>query len=280
MTYTLWQLLRDAWAELGQLQVGEATGGSAATLVDSKLIDTGRDDDWKDGTVIILEADGESPEGEFGRVSSYVDSTGTLSFPAMTAAVASGDLYGLVSGIYALHPMIQLVNLALRSLGDILNVDTTTLDTATGKTEYAAAAAWKRRPPRQVDIQGNLDDADDNRWVRVQDWCFVPAAAGNTGLIVLRQQPEGGRDIRVWYESIHPRVSAYNDVIHESIHPALAAAAVVEKALVWQTSRLDGHSEFLLDRLNEARSELNRQKMLHPIWKGRRTSRGLGLGRE
>ena len=42
MTYSLWQLLRDAYSELGQLQVAEATGGSAATLVDSKLTGTGK----------------------------------------------------------------------------------------------------------------------------------------------------------------------------------------------------------------------------------------------
>ena len=278
MTFYLWQQLRDAYSELGQLQVAEATGGSTTTVVDSKLTGTGMDDDWQGGTVIILEADGEAPEGEFGRISSYVDSTGTLTFPAMTAAVASGDLFGLVSEVYPLHQMIVLANLALRSLGDILHVDTTTLDTESGKSEYAASIDWKRRPPREIDIQTN-EDADDNRWVRVQDWHFEPAVGGIPGQIIFHHPPEEGRDLRVWYETIHPRVSAYNDVIHETIHPALTAAALVEKALVWQVSRLDGQNDFMLQRLEEARTELRRLKMAHPIWKGRKVARGIVIGR-
>ena len=279
MTYLLWHLLRDVYTELGQLQVAEATGGSATTVVDSKLAGTGKDDDWKGGTVIILEAGGESPEGCFGRVSSYVDSTGSLTFPMIADAVSEGDLYGLASEYYPLYQMIELVNLGLRGLGDILNVDTATLDTETSRTEYPAAAAWKRRPPRQVDIQGNVDDPDDNRWVRVADWEYVPAVAGSPGLIVFRTQPEDGRDIRVWYESVHSRVSAYNDVIDESIHPALAAAAVAEKALVWQISRLDGQNDFMLARLADARADLSRLKIRHPIWKGSKTARMITIGR-
>ncbi len=76
-----------------------------------------------------------------------------------------------------------------------------------------------------------------------------------------------------------PRVNAYDDVIHETIHPALAAAALVEKALTWQVSRLDGQNDFMLQRLAETRSELARLKIAHPIWKGRKVARGIVIGR-
>ncbi len=163
MTYLLWQLLRDAYAELGQLQAAQATGGSTTTIVDSKLIGTGRDDDWNGGAVIVLSADGAAPEGEFGRVSDYIDAAGTLTVPEMSAAVESGDLYGLVSEYYPLQQMVELANQALRSLGDLTHVDTTTLDTAVGQSEYAASAAWKRRPPRRIDIQTRTGEGGDHR---------------------------------------------------------------------------------------------------------------------
>lgn len=277
MTYLLWQLLRDAYAELGQLQVSEATGGSTTTIVDSKLIGTGRDDDWNGGAVIVLSAGGAAPEGELGRVSDYVDTTGTLTVPEMSAAMESGDLYGLVSEYYPLQQVIELANQALRNLGDLTYVDTAALDTAAGQTEYAASAAWKRRPPRRIDIQTCTGNAGDHRWALVRDWAYVPAAAGETGLIVFRTQLPAGRELRIWYADAHKRVSAYDDVIHESIHPALAVAAVVEKALVWQVSRLDGENEFLLRRLENARAELERQKRLHPVWQAGRVSRGLEI---
>ena len=280
MSYYVWNLLRDVYLDLGQMQVGKADDGSTTAVVDNNLAGKGKDDDWNDGAVIILEADGAAPEGEFGRVSDYKDQLGILTIEALTAAVASGDVYGLVSAYYPLHQMIELVNAALKGLGDIVKVDTYTLDTAADQTEYAAAVAWKRRPPYRVDIQTNKSEANDNRWKRLHDWYYVPAAAGNTGLIVFRTQLPEGYDLRVWYQDVHPRVDAYNDVIDENIHPELAKCAVVEKALKWQASRLSGSDNFLLQQLNDARADLDRAMMLHPVWKPGRVSRGLGIGRK
>ena len=58
-----------------------------------------------------------APEGEFGRVSAYVDETGTLTVDTLTAAVGAGDLYGLVSEYFPLQQMIVLANLALSEPG-------------------------------------------------------------------------------------------------------------------------------------------------------------------
>ena len=279
MTYFLWQLLRDAYQELGQLQVAQATGGTTTTLVDSQL-SGGRDDDWNGGTVIVLDdagGAGDAPEGEFAVVTDYEDTSGTLMIDTLTAAVAAGDTYGLANALYPLRQMIELANLALKGLGDILQVDTVTLTTAAGQTEYSAAAAWQRRPPIRVDIQTNTNDADDNRWEIVRGWEFVPAAAGSAGLIGFRTQPTAGRKLRVWYLGAHPRLEAYDDPIHESIVETLAAAAVVEKALLWQVSRLDGQNDFLLQRLNDARSALEQARQQHPIWRGTKHSRGIAI---
>jgi hypothetical protein len=35
----------------------------------------------------------------------------------------------------------------------------------------------------------------------------------------------------------------------------------------------------MLDRLKDARDELSRQKIMHPIWKGSRAGRSLGITR-
>jgi hypothetical protein len=59
-------MLRDAYAELGQLQVATATGGNTTTVVDTKLAGMGQDDDWKGGAVIVLQdagGAGAAPEG-------------------------------------------------------------------------------------------------------------------------------------------------------------------------------------------------------------------------
>jgi hypothetical protein len=242
----------------------------------------GGDDDWKNGAVFMVEAGGAAPEGEFQRISGYDDSAGEFTVDAaFSAAPENGDSYGIVSAYYPLRTMIELVNAGLRALGDIPLVDTTTIDTAVGKTEYAAALAWKRRPPVMVDYQGLTGQGDDNQWVRVYDWEYVPAAPGESGLIVFRRELPAVRDVRIWYVDSHPRVDGFDDVIAEALGPELAVSACVERALRWQNSRLGGGDRFLLERWNDAKLELERARIHNPVWKpGRRARLELaGVGR-
>lgn len=271
MSYYLWQLIRDVYQNLGRSEVSTATGGSTTTLADSKLVGQGKDDDYNDGAVIILSdagGAGAAPEGEFKRVSDYVDSTGTFTFEdAMTAAPASGDLYLRVDPYFPYRNIIEQVNKALTKLGEITLVDTTSIDTADNQTEYTAAVAWKRRPPFRVDLQMNTGDSNDNQWDEIRWWEYVPAAAGSTGLITFQRQLVAGRDVRVWYVSSHPRVSSYNDEVNELIHPAVAVAATLVEALTWQNARLSGSDDSLIFQLNDAKTELDRMLERYPVWK-------------
>lgn len=268
MSFTLSDLLQAVYTELGQLQAAAATGGTVDSLSDSRLAGSGRDDDWKDGALFVIAADGAAPEGEFVRVLAFDASEGSFTLEqALTAAPAAGDLYGLASAYYPLHTMVELANAGLRALGDIPLVDTTTLDTAAGQTEYATALAWQRRPPVMIDYQGRSVEQQASQWVRVHDWEYVPAAARQPGRIVFQRELPAVRDLRVWYVDAHPRLSAYDDVVAEVIAPELAVAAGVERALRWQNSRLGGGDNFLLQRWNDARVELERLKSEHPIWR-------------
>lgn len=272
MGFYLGNLIKEVYAELGQLQVSVASGGGVDFVTDSLLAGSGgKDNVWKDGAVLILSAGGGAPEGEFKRVSAYNDASGKITVESnFSAAPETGDLYGLVSGYYPVRTLVELVNAGLRGLGDIPLMDTTTLETASGRTEYPASAGWKRRPPFKVDVQGVTGDVNDNQWRRVYDWEFVPAAPGQTGLIVLGEELPAGRGLRVWYMDGHPRLAAHYDSLAEVIAPELAVAAVVERALRWQTTRLGGGDRFLLARWNDAKVELDRARALYPIWKPKR----------
>ena len=274
MAYTLSNLLQDLYTELGQLTVTPATGGTATTAVDSKQTGLHSDDDWKNGVLLVIAADDAAPEGEFQRISAYTDSSGTFTVDtAFSAAVASGDTFGFASEYYPLRTLIELANAGLRALGDIALVDTTTLDTSVGVTEYTAALAWKRRRPLMIDYQGRTGASGDNQWVRVYDWEFLPALPNATGLIVFNEELPQGRDIRIQYVDSHPRVSLFNDVISETISPDLALAAATERAIRWQNSRQGGGDPFLLTRWNDAKIELARARVQYPIWTPGRVSK-------
>jgi len=272
MGFTLSDLLQAVYTELGQFQAASASGGTLDTLSDSRMQGCGNDDDWKDGALFIISAGGSAPEGEYSLISAYDAGQGEFGLvKTLTAAAQAGDLYGLVSAYYPLHTMVELVNAGLRALGDIPLVDTTTLQTAAGQTEYAASLAWKRRPPVMIDYQGR--SGDGSQWVRVYDWEYQPSAAGESGLIVFRRELPAVRDLRVWYVDAHPRLSDYDDVVAEVIAPDLAVAAGVERALRWQNSRLGGGDSFLLQRWNDAKLELEKAKSVFPIWRPSRPGR-------
>ncbi|MCB2178545.1 hypothetical protein KQH61_03930 [bacterium] len=279
MSYMLWQLIRDVYQQLGRAEVDTATGGTDVTLIDSKLAGQALDDEFNAGTIMILAADGEAPEGEFQRVADYEGSSGTFTFEsALTAAPASGDLYLRVDSFFPHRSIIEQVNLALAKLGEITLVDTS-LETASGQTEYPAAAAWKRRPPIQVEIQTHTGDPNNHGWQNIPWWEYVPAAAGAEGLLIFDQALPAGRNLRVWYSASHPQVSLYNDVINELIHPAVAAAAVLVEALTWQAARLSGKDGALQKQLETAQADLARIKEHYPIWKPNRRSRMRLAGR-
>ncbi|GAG03711.1 unnamed protein product, partial [marine sediment metagenome] len=73
-------ILLNLFDELGELKYGVATGGSVTTLADTGIL--GSDDDWNQGTVFVVEADGEAPEGEFAEVTDYTTADGVLTFVA------------------------------------------------------------------------------------------------------------------------------------------------------------------------------------------------------
>ena len=268
MSYTLSSLLVDLYSELGQLTVSSATGGTTATVVDSKQANKHGDEDSVSWAAFVIEStDGAAPEGEMALVTSYTDSSGTFTSAATswTVAPAAGDIYGFTNDFYPYFDMIRVVNRALKSLGEIPLTDTTTLDTATSQTEYTYALDWKRNPPIRVDIQTRLSDADNNQWRQIWDWEYIPATAGSTGLLVLPQLPNS-RDLRIWYMGVHPVLNTYEDAVYEGLPDQLVLAACVEKALIWQNSRMMGGDDFLLQRLNDSRVELQIARASYKPW--------------
>ena len=260
--FTLAECAWKTYLELGQLTVNVATAGSTTTIVDSKASNSGRTDQWKEGVAFIIEDSAgasAAPEGQYARISGYTDGSGTWALDAaLTAVVAAGDTYGVAAGgRYPFRTMIEIINKAIRSLGDIVTFDTTTLDTANNKTEYTIDKDWKRKGPIRVDIQTRTGDSDDNRWYGVYNWEYIPAAPGSDGLMILSGDLPSDFDLRVAYLDQHPRLNSFADVIDEAIHPELAVAACVEKALSWQNRKLRGRNDHVKEEWNKARSDLD-----------------------
>lgn len=251
-----------------------ATGGTTTTVIDTKLADElgdGNEDDiYNGGTVIVVNDAGganAAPEGEFSRITDYEASTTTATFsPALTVAPASGDTVIIAPPDFPLYDMIEVVNDALKNLGEI-PVPDTSLTTADAQTEYALPIALKGKELLDVLIQTNTDDADNNLFVQIPNWRVMPTNAGSTGILVLPQLASG-RTLKIIYRGVHPRVDAYDENISEYLNPDLVHAAVFAHAMQWKndSSLLSGGADNSTLQLEaKAWSQYDRAKLEHRI---------------
>ena len=250
------------------------TGGSVTTIIDTKLAedlgDSNVDDIYNGGTAIVISDAGgayAAPEGEFSRVTDYVASTYTLTLsPALTTAIASGDKVLVAPNTFPLYDMIEVVNDALRYIGDIPRYDIS-ITTVAEQTEYTLPLALKGRKIINVELQGTTDDVDDNHWTQVPSWKEGFAVAGSTGTLTLPQYP-AGYVIRLTYLAEHPRVSAYADYIDEHMDRNLVNACVYVHALQWKndSERINGSTDDNLMALEQkAWSQLQMEQVRNAL---------------
>jgi len=272
MAYTLFNLLVDVYDELGKLNVSQATSGSTTTIVDTFLDKNNTENNaWKGGTYFIIYADGASPEGLMGRITSSSASSQSFTFDAIATAVEAGDTYGYASQEYPLYQVIQSCNRGLRALGSVPKVDES-LTVVTGQTEYALPAALKRKPPLSVWVATDTD-ADDQQWKEVRGWRVEPSAPGATALLIMPNDNYAGKTIKLIYNASHDDVKLSTDVINEYIEPVLAKWTCVHAALKWQNGRSNVTNAGVLQDLQDAKAELAAAQRLYKIWKPSRKAR-------
>lgn len=263
-------LLQRLFRRLKTAKVSRATGGSTTTIVDTKLLDLlgdSNEDDYLNNWTVIVTRDaggaGAAPEGQFNRISDY-DDGGTITVPdALTAAVASGDTYMYATPEFPFYDMIEVMNDALPSLGNVLAYDTS-ITTANNQTEYTLPLKLKAQKLLNVEIQGITTDANDNRWIPIPKHRRILAAAGSTGTLILPQYPSG-YTVRITYLGLHPRVNVYDDYISESIHPELAVAVCTAYALQWYNTQTNGNNRYMLQREDRAWNQLDIAKSTYPV---------------
>lgn len=238
MSYILSNLLQDGISLLGNSAYWRSTasGGSTTTLVDdsTKMDDMSRED-LESGTVIVVRDGGganAAPENEIGVVSSYDSSSKTMTIPALTAAIASGDEYMLIGPQYPLIELRRIANLALQKLGVFPHWDTS-LTTAQNQTEYDLPIADQfDRHRLEVYVQSIDGVSGDNGWKIVPKYMIIPASPGVAETLVIPQQA-AGLTLGIRYYSVHPKVYSYDDVIDEAVHPTLAQLLFAVEIMSW-----------------------------------------------
>ena len=258
----LFDIISGLFDELGGLKYGIATGGSSTTLVDSGI--GGSNDDWNLGTLLIVEADGAAPEGEFAEVTDYVSSGGTLTFSSsgidgLSSAPASGDEYALISDDYTLDNLRGIINRGLVRMGDIPNEDESLTTAATTK-EYTLPAAT-RQGIRRVYLS-QVATANNEGWKEMFNW-----RPEGTQLI-FRQQPETAKTIKIRYMGPHTRLAANSDTLNAYVPLNRAVAEAFYLATVAKVRRLEtagGPGAAIRRQLDDATLDLDTARRRWPI---------------
>lgn len=268
----LTDVLQQLYRRLGG-KVATATEGDTDTVIDTKLeeeLGDGNEDDlFNGGTLLVANTtNGAAPIGEYARIADYEAATQSLSLsPALSADVDSGDTVIIAPPDFPLFDMVEVVNDSLKYF-DAIPIPDNSLLTNNSQTEYDLPAVAVGRQLLDVEVQTNLDDSNDNRFVPIENFSIVPPALpGGTGLLVIPQLL-AGYDIRLIFLGVHPRVDAFDDFISSFLHPDLVHAVVFAHVIQWKNDRdalSGGANDASLKLETKAWSQVDRAFALHPI---------------
>src|SRR3990167_2392531 len=276
MTVTLFDLTLDLARLLGVVSEGVATGGSTTTIADT--VERVEDDDyWNSGTAWITydaAGAGAAPQGEYSFVSDYALSGGLLTLRStLTAAVAANDRYAVAAKRYPLQILIQKIN---EAQGVIEKVDTSTVVIASDQREYNLPADVLEL--KQVLVQTNLDDSDDNGWEKIYDWDTEKTAVGTADKLILMRQFSAGYAVKLVYTAYHAVLRVATDKLDENIHKKKIIYSAQVGCLLWRKSRVgdsDQSVNALLDYAQAKLAEVNQDfpqhlpprsaKTIHPV---------------
>ena len=219
MTHTLFEITHRVVSELGEVFQGVATGGTTTTLIDTDGLTDFPDDAFNTngkGTLWLLHdagGVGAAPEGEWGRVSDFVQSTSTATMEALTVAPAASDIYAIASPRYRLQNVIAKVNIALTKMGKI-KLEDISLSVSGSLTEYTLPLA--RMNVTEVEIAGQ-ETVDDYEWRTILDWDIQKTAKGTADELIFKVAQTDGATIRLTYYQEHPRIYAATDTLDDQI---------------------------------------------------------------
>lgn len=290
MAFLATNLVQNILSELGQVDprtgIFEATGGSATTFVAGTsttgfgAMEPMPENDAFKGYLAIVQRDsagaGASPEGKWGVVSAYVESTWTGTIPAVTDAIASGDTIMLAKqDKFPINQIMWAINKGLESLGDLPSNADVSLTTVSNQTEYSVPVTVKRGL-KQVWIEYS-----SGYWDEVTDKRNELTGAGTASKLYL-PATGSGQSIKLIYDGPHAVISAYSSTINEYVHPSVATAASIVKLLEWYNRRdenQDPESYFLSLEQEYKRSILPDALAKNPIPSPIKTPKFFSVGR-
>lgn len=225
------------------------TGGSTTTAVIGRFAneETPPEDDFcLNWTLIVDEADGAAPEGQFQNISDYAAGTYTITVDtAFTAALASGDSVLLCRPTVSLSDMIAALNTALTELDPVPLVDTS--------ITFASETNSYSLPANMVDVLSVewIESGETKRNI-LTGYRIIPHATIASQLVLYTDTPPDGTAY-ITYRGAHASVGVYSDTISPTIPLQLIVAQTAHCAL----RNVSQQSPLYAEKYNTVVGELN-----------------------
>ena len=261
----LFDLTYELALELGIIEESTATGGTTTTLIDTVIL-TQPDDYWNQGTVWIIKdvgGAGAAPEGSYAVISDFDNASATATIGTIVAP-ASGDTYVIAHKKYKLGDLIAAVNRAIRDVPQIITEDLTTVDTATAQTEYTLPTGINTKN-MEVWLETNVDDADDNQWVRTRNTYIQKTAGGTADTLVFKEQPPYPRDVKLVYLAPHAKLAASTDKLDETIRYERVIYRAAVHALNHYLAKTHSTDDYLLQQKQDFERRADQADLMYPV---------------
>lgn len=253
---TLAKAILELAKEITHVREGKATAnGTTATLIDTTQ--TEPDSYWLKGTLWFLSG-AAGIVGKTAVPSAYVNSSGTITFPAQSAAPASGDRYAVATQEYTRADLVKAINQALTDLGD-LPQENTTLITVADQDEYTLPAGV--RDLRRVEVATSLSAPYGYQ----PNYHWREIVSGKLRFDPGCEPSQGGYTLRLTYSAAHAEVSGDADVISDYIPLERLKWAAAVNAMRSRYIDVGKEKPGLMDRFNEAKGMEAKTTSENPI---------------
>lgn len=276
MTYAAYKLVDLAYMvarELGVITEGTVTStGTTTTTADTTdLRNRFIDDSFNGGTLWILYYPfndlGEgivanAPEGEWARVTGFVESTGVLTHTAFTSPALQTSRYALSNNEYTRDTIVSCINAALREI-PVEYHDDTTITTAESKTEYTLPIEIL---DQNIEVWINTNDTtNDNYWRQMFDWYIEEDTTKSAKKLIFRTQPPAPYHIRIKYWLPHVSLNTYTAFLRESVDVNRVVYNATLRCLMWKKAQKAQEDPYLDQRIADMAARAEAMKWRNPV---------------
>jgi hypothetical protein len=283
MTKNLFDLTYELASELGIVTFSYVTASTSHKAISDTVMLTEDDDHWNKGTLWLTHdagGAGAEPQGKMGAISDFVNSTNLilLSVDLSTAMAVATDEYAVADQRFPLGDLKMAINRAVRDVGSIPVTNTTAMDTVAAQTEYTLPIA-ANHDLREVWVETNISDSNDNRWAKVTNWSVDRTDVGTADTLIFGYQPAYPRDVKLVYMSPHVRLAADSDELSESIPYERVVYRAAVHAMTHYGMKTHEDGDWFMSALSKYERRADEADRKYPIKSPKKRPKGLALGR-